>query len=329
MSIATAFAPVVRAPYAPAGTPHLREPHEPAFEHALLRDPSLGFETAPSSGIGCLVHGAPSRLDRWHYHDEYELHLVVKTRGKAYIGDEIMDFAPGFLALIGPSVPHHFVSHDVPAGGVAVRSLAIQFSDDALRQASGLFPDLGEALRLLERARHGIEFAGMGEEIREHFHRIRAYRGLARFTELVALLSYLATWPESHPLSMNRALPRPSQEVSERLSSRIDKAVGHICEHYMEDLSLPGMGELAGMGAQTFSRSFHRVMGCTFVEFVTRTRITKACHLLRDTDQQISAICYQVGFNNISNFNRHFRRLRGMTPAEYRGDKAFLQSAGA
>ena len=299
------------------------------YEHALLRDPALGFETAPSSGIGCLVQGVPSRLDRWHYHDEYELHLVVETRGKAYIGDEIVDFEPGFLALIGPRVPHNFASLDAPAGGVVTRSLVIQFNDEFLRQTAGLFPDLRAAMGLLERAHHGIEFTGARAEIREHFDRIQTRTGLARFAELAALLTQLAQWPSCRLLAAVRGRAPHLRDRCESLLSRIDKAVDHICENYTEDLSLPRVSALAGMGMHSFSRSFRRVTGSTFTEFVARTRITKACHLLRQTDHQVTSICYLVGFNNISNFNRHFRRIRGMTPIEYRSNKAFRRSPGA
>jgi AraC-like DNA-binding protein len=314
----------------PASGSHRRQPLMGAeFEHELLRDPALGFEIAPSNGIGCLAHGMPSRLDRWHYHDEYELHLVVETRGKAYIGDDIVDFWPGFLVLIGPRVPHHFVSIGAPASGVATRSLAIQFRDEPLLQSAALFPELRDALRLLERARHGIEFAGAGADLRERFEEIRSCTGLPRFAALAALLTRLARWPACRLLS---AAPGPARILSEQSdihAGRIGRAIDHICAHYMEELSLVRVSAFVGMGPQVFSRAFHRVTGSTFTEYVARTRITKACHLLRQSDHQVTSICYLVGFNNISNFNRQFRRFRGMTPIEYRSDKGFRRSSGA
>ena len=75
---------------------------------------------------------------------------------------------------------------------------------------------------------------------------------------------------------------------------------------------------MAGMSAPTFSRNFQQVTGHRFVEFVNRVRIGQACSLLYSTDDQVTTICYQVGFLNLANFNRHFLKMKGMTPSEYR-----------
>ena len=67
-----------------------------------------------------------------------------------------------------------------------------------------------------------------------------------------------------------------------------------------------------------FSRYFRRSTGNTFTDFVNRVRVNKACQLLLETDKYISTICYEVGFNNVANFNRRFSEFRGMTPSEFR-----------
>jgi len=75
---------------------------------------------------------------------------------------------------------------------------------------------------------------------------------------------------------------------------------------------------VVGMREHTFSRCFRRATGQTFTDVVIGLRVDKACRLLLSTRQHVSSICYEVGFNNISNFNRHFRRLKGMAPGEFR-----------
>ena len=91
----------------------------PSSSTSIARSPSLGYEAAEDAGfVRCLEHGFPTPLARWHYHDEYELHLIVATSGKAFVGDWIGQFQPGHLVLCGPRLPHNWISLDVPEGGV-------------------------------------------------------------------------------------------------------------------------------------------------------------------------------------------------------------------
>lgn len=122
-------------------------PRSPELERDFQRDPVLGYEPEGSFGyIRCLEHGAPNPLIRWHYHEEYELHLIMETTGKVFVGDYIGRFEPGHLVLTGPRLPHNWISNDLPEGGVQVRDIALQFSDQPLRQASEYLPELREAL---------------------------------------------------------------------------------------------------------------------------------------------------------------------------------------
>jgi len=90
---------------------------KPELEHDYSRSPELGYERPDQVGIiRCLSHGFPTPLARWHYHDEYELHLITSTSGKAFVGDWIGQFQPGHLVLTGPRLPHNWVSMDLPEG---------------------------------------------------------------------------------------------------------------------------------------------------------------------------------------------------------------------
>ena len=94
--------------------------------------------------------------------------------------------------------------------------------------------------------------------------------------------------------------------------------VEYVLANYDSGVSLGEAAQLAGMSESGFSRKFQKATGNRFVDFVNRVRIGRACVLLAETDRQISAICYEVGFNNVANFNRHFSRLKQSTPGEYR-----------
>lgn len=280
---------------------------------------------ATSDDIGYLAYSAPSQFDRWHYHDEYELHLIVETHGKAYIGDSVESFEPGFLVLLGPGVPHNFISIDVPEGGVQVRSLGIHFQDHLLHRAIDLFPELRDISTLLAHAKHGVEFPGVGQAARVWFETIQSSTGLTRFAALAELLMYLARRPEYRRLS-----PVSWNDMSVLRTSPIhpiDRALQHIQVNYSDRLYLSDMSRLVNMSEYAFSRSFRRATGWNLSDFIARIRVAEASRLLRQTSKLVSDICYEVGFNNISHFNRQFRQLKGMTPTEYRRDEAFTAGA--
>ena len=294
---------------------HLPRQLRPELERDLSRSPSLGYEPPEEAGwIRCLAHGFPTPLARWHYHDEYELHLIVATSGKAFVGDWIGQFQPGHVVLTGPRLPHNWVSMDLPEGGVAERDLVIQFAHEPIARAAELIPELADVLPMLERSRHGIEFFGMGERAHEHWRRTKAAHGMQRIAAFCAYLADLLACTDYRLLS---SVQMQSSDDDHSLD-QIDSIVSRITEHLSEPLSAADIAGELGMSESRFSRFFHRATGNTFTEFVNRVRINRACQLLMESDRLITDICYVVGFNNIANFNRRFRDIKGMTPREFR-----------
>jgi len=293
-------------------TPRIRGPE---LEHDFVRSPTLGYEPQGSYGyVRYLEHGFPNPLVRWHYHEEYELHLIVQTRGKVFVGDYIGHFEPGHLVLTGPRLPHNWISTDTPPEGVALRDVVLQFSDAPLRQAAEIIPELAEALPMLERARHGIEFFGMSERTGERVRRIKESHGLRRFGEFTELLGELAQCSDYRLLSTVQLQSFDDDAGLAKISAIVD----YLTEHYNEQFSMADISERINMTESQFSRYFRRATGNTFTDFVNRLRINKACQLLMETDHYITNVCYDVGFNNVANFNRRFLQVKGMTPKEFR-----------
>jgi AraC-like DNA-binding protein len=288
---------------------------KPELEHEYARSPELGYERPSDVGfVRCLSHGFPTPLARWHYHDEYELHLITSTSGKVFVGDWIGQFQPGHLVLTGPRLPHNWVSMDMPEGGVAERDLVIQFNHDPLVQAAATIPELGEVLPLLERAKHGIEFFGLGERGAAHWHRVKGTRGLRRFTAFCEFLCDLASSTDYRLLS-NVQLQSDDDDTS---LDRIDAVVMRLTDNLAQPISAADIATELGMSESSFSRFFRRATGNTFTDFVNRVRINRACQLLMESDRLITHICYEVGFNNVANFNRRFLEIKGMTPSDFR-----------
>jgi AraC-like DNA-binding protein len=203
---------------------------------------------------------------------------------------------------------------DMPEGGVAERDLVIQFNHDPLVQAAATIPELGDALPLLERAKHGIEFFGMGERGAAHWHRVKGSRGLRRFTAFCELLCDLAAATDYRLLS-NVQLQSDDDDTS---LDRIDAVVMRLTDNLAQPISAADIATELGMSESRFSRFFRRATGNTFTDFVNRVRINRACQLLMESDRLITHICYEVGFNNVANFNRRFLEIKGMTPSDFR-----------
>ena len=287
---------------------------QPELEHDYSRSPALGYEPPETGFIRCLPHGFPTPLARWHYHDEYELHLIVASSGKAFVGDYIGYFQPGHLVLTGPRLPHNWISLDLPEGGIAQRDLVIQFSPEPIAQAAAHIPEMAEALPLLERARHGVEFFGLSDRAAEHWLEVKASQGLRRLGLFCQFLGELARCTDYRLLSHAQL-----QSVDDNAQlDQINAIVSRITDDLSQPLSAAELATELGMTESRFSRFFRRATGNTFTDFVNQVRINRACQLLMESDRFITHICYEVGFNNIANFNRRFLDIKGMTPSEFR-----------
>ena len=262
-----------------------------------------------------LEHGFPSPLVRWHHHDDYELHLIVASGGKVFVGDHVGGFGPGHLVLTGPRLPHNWISQVAPGETVPLRDRVVQFRQELVPGMAALAPELGALLPLLERSRRGIEFdARLAPTMEDRLLAIRDADGPARIALLLGALDLLA---RQHRYRLLSAAPMRS-DGDEAALDKIERVTRHVTEHYAGELTLGDAAGLVGMHESTFSRFFARATGNGFSRFVNRIRIAKACELLAGTDEPITGICFAVGFNNVANFNRRFRELKSVTPREYR-----------
>lgn len=294
---------------------NLPRQRQPELEHDYARSPALGYEASADLGlVRCIEHGFPTPLARWHCHDECELHLITVTSGKAFVGDWIGPFQPGHLVLCGPRLPHNWVSTDVPAGGVPERDLVIQFSHGPIAHAAEQIPEMAEVMALLERARNGIEFFGLSDRAVRHFHAVKSHRGFQRLSAFYAYLGDLARCTDYRLLSSVR-LQGEEDEVE---NEQVNRIVNRITRDYAQPVSAAELAAELGMSDSRFSRFFRRATGNTFSDFVNRIRVNRAGQLLMETDRLVTHIGYEVGFNNLANFNRRFLEIKGVTPSEFR-----------
>lgn len=286
----------------------------PECESDFQRSPQLGYDPDEQGFIRYLEHGAPNPLIRWHFHEEFELHLITSSSGKAFVGDHIGQFEPGHLSLIGPWLPHNWITTDMPEAGIPLRDKCMLFRGDAIYQSIDMMPELKSALALLDRAKHGIEFFGISEEVEALMDEIKGSAGLHRLSSFIQLLEKLA----GHDNYRTMSSVQLNIQSDDHDMNQISEIVDFISDNYSTPFSMADLAKQFGMSESRFSRFFRRRTGNTFTDFVNQLRVNKACQLLLNTDQYISTICYSVGFNNVANFNRRFMDVRGMTPTEFR-----------
>jgi len=243
----------------------------------------------------------------WHHHRACELTLVTAGHGTRFVGDAIEPYTAPDLVLLGGELPHSWWAPGEEDGDQA--AIVIQFEPDRLE---GLLarPE-GRALsELLDRARHGLAYdAATAEALGATMRTMPGLPGLVRYGELLALLGRLAA--------------RPGRRLTADLlpgdgDHRIDRACAFIMEHADGPLSLGAVAAAVDLSPEAFARSFKRHTGRTVVEYVHHIRVARACDRLRTSDATIASIAFDVGFGNLANFNRVFKRLRGMTPRAWR-----------
>ena len=275
------------------------------------------FEVVDRSNrsIRYLEHGWPTDLCRWHAHEEYELHLIVETRGKAFVGNFIGNFEPGSLFLTGPNLPHNWVTDSVSTEKIEIRDMLVQFSQKSFEKLAEGFPEFGGIRKMLDLAASGILFKGFNPTFaRGHMEAIRDNTGPERILAFIRFLVRLNEHAEKVTLSETKLVNADGNSKYARIGNIID----HILENFDVDLNAVDAAEMAGMSLTTFGRNFSSVTGHSFVEFVNRVRIGQACGMLYASDDQVTSICFDVGFKNVANFNRHFLKIKGMTPSVYR-----------
>lgn len=260
-------------------------------------------------------HGYPYRTVRWHFHPEYELHLVTATTGQMYVGDHIGPFAANDLVLAGPNLPHNWIS-DVPDGEVvAERCLILQFTAGFIETCLAAFPELRFLRPMLAESFRGVRFpARLAERVHPLMHDLLGATHGRRLALFMAIADLLGHEADREPLASRGFQPDPAAY----LSTTTNLVLQHIGRNFTRDLREAELAALARQSVSTFSRSFRRHTGMVFVQYVNSLRIELACQHLSQADLTVTEICYQVGFNNVSNFNRQFLAAKGMPPSRFR-----------
>jgi AraC-like DNA-binding protein len=252
----------------------------------------------------------------YHVHPEIEINYIVSSSGRRLVGDHLDQFNPGDLVLLGSGLPHMY-THRAPANAPEkwAHSLYIQFLPDCLGAGFFDLPGMAQLRDLLSRAGRGLLFPRMTtSRALPVLQAVLRSGGPLRVSLLLKLLDILAQSSGARPMaSAQFCAPRQL-----RTSRRLDAATAYINRHMFNEVSLTAIARHMKMSPQGFSRFFHASMGRTFTAYVSELRIGAASQMLLESDRTIAAVCFAKGFNNLSNFNRQFRAVKGMSPREFR-----------
>jgi len=259
-----------------------------------------------------------------HYHDEYELNLIVNAKGaRRVVGGNIEVIEDLELALIGPNLYHAWFTHQCQSEEIT--EITIQFHKDLFDEKFLKRNQLSFLKSMLERSQRGVVFSP--ETIQALKGRIIGLAQKSGFDSVLELMSVL------HDLSISRNMRTVSDASfsNEKLyynSRRIEKVFEHMNLNYHKQVTLAEVAKIANMPEASFSRFIKKRTGKTFIDSLNEIRLGHASRMLIDSTNTIAEIAYKCGFNNISNFNRIFKRKKLCIPKEFRetytGNRVFI-----
>ena len=254
----------------------------------------------------------------WHYHPQLELHCVVRGEGVRFIGDTINNFSTGEIILLGENLPHNWQSSESyfrEDPNVYFEAIVIHFLPGWLGEG---FLNLSESLpitKLYERAKRGLLIRGdLAEKIRPLMHQVVEAGPLDRMVLLLSILSLLAQSDSMDTLASAFAF----HQSNELETVRLNRVYEHSLANYTRDISLDEIAAITNLSVTSFCRYFKLMTRKTYSQFLIEVRISYACRALIDNRQSIEIICYENGFNNLSNFYRQFKKVQGVSPLEYK-----------
>ncbi|MDP3180925.1 MAG: AraC family transcriptional regulator [Bacteroidota bacterium] len=252
----------------------------------------------------------------WHFHSEFEIVYVLKSSGKRFVADSVEPFDEGDITLLGSNLPHFWKS-DAPTDAEnanRVNAIVVQFNKDFFREEINSYPEFHRISELMKRAERGIHFSKTPDEkIGKMLKRLLKLNGIDRMLYFIKLLDTMAH-TDNYRILASKAYQLEEQK---ELNRRLDKIMHFINTNYQRKITQEEVASKIGMTTAAFCRYFKEKTGKGFIFFVNEMRIGYACKLLIENHLSISQICFECGFNNISNFNRMFKRQTGYTPGEY------------
>lgn len=275
------------------------------------------LSTDSTYGINILNTDCPYLDIPFHFHPETEIMYMEKGRGTRFVGDHSEAFSEGDIGLIGPNLPHVWRSDPVyreNIPGLTAHVQVVHFNEAVLKGPLADLPEMKAINRLLLESQCGIKFFGSARESLENMMKdMVKVTGIDKLLQLVRMLDFMANTEEKQLLaSTGYSKIRKSADFD-----RFDKAHRFMIDNFQSNIKLETISSMVGMTPTSFCRYFKKRTKKSFNTVLNEIRIGHACKLLSEGKMNIAGVGIASGFNNISNFNEQFKKIKKITPSQY------------
>lgn len=250
----------------------------------------------------------------WHFHPEIEIVYVEAKKGVRHIGDHISTYEGSDLALIGSYIPHLNFDYGVKT---TVETVVVQLRENFFDDGLKTFPELTSVIELFEKAKTGIAF--YGETKRIAGERLRKITTLTQFGQLIELLSVFQFLAGSNEYIKLKSRPVSSHTILKQ-QERIHQVYRHVEEHFKDSIDTNAIAKKVNLSVPAFCRYFKNATKLTYTDFVNQYRINYAKKFLLQ-DKNVTEACFETGFENLSYFNRTFKKIAGESPSKFKKKK--------
>ncbi|TDW50115.1 AraC family transcriptional regulator [Flavobacterium sp. 270] len=256
----------------------------------------------------------------FHSHPELELVYVKESFGKRIIGNSVMPFEPGDMVFLGADIPHVWLNDEMYYQGISdlkANSIVAYFSKDIFGPA---FYDLKETQKINElffQAGKGISITGKtNKQLAKKLEKLVLKKD---FEVIVGLFEILSILSESQDkVYINDEVYSLMHE--EPKADRLSEVFQYVNKNYKKNISLIEIAAVANMTPTSFCRMFKLKTKKNFVDYLHEIRVSNACRLLLETDKSMSEIAYECGYKTASNFNKLFKKCKGITPTDFKNN---------
>ena len=252
----------------------------------------------------------------WHVHQEFELVLHRIFQGKSRIAHFEGLIEHNELLLLGPEVAHSFESIN-SHGQNPCEAHVIWFSKEWIAKLMYSCVELRPLASIIRDANKGVKFSTQtAEKVFQHLNNFDDLTPIGQLAVLIQVLGELCA-DQSHTILLSYA-SSAEKEKSNYDFSKIAQVCKYIDNHYSSDITLKKLADYMYVSENTVHRWFIQHFNESYISYLTKLRLNHACQLLTTTLQPISLIAENVGYTNRSNFNRSFKKYKGMSPSIYR-----------
>ncbi|MBS1668499.1 MAG: helix-turn-helix domain-containing protein [Bacteroidetes bacterium] len=247
----------------------------------------------------------------WHFHGEFEIVYVEAENGIRHIGDHISTYQKSDLALIGPNIPH--LNFDYGVKTIA-ETVVVQMKENFLGTTFFSLPEIATINQLFEKAKAGVVF--LGETKRVAGEKLKTLSSLSNFKQLITLLEIFHSLASSNEIEVLHQKPIADGYVLKE-QQRLQSIYHFVETNYHEPINVNDVAKLSNLTISAFCRYFKKATHLTFTDFLNQYRINQSKKFLLK-DSNVTEACYASGFDNLSYFNKTFKKFTGENPLQFK-----------